>query len=158
MEKAVEIMKYIFIFSLSVFLITGIFVVRKAVNYDEANDPNRDYYITRTDNTLIDGEIYEMEFIPAYTDMRKKTEMKSGMGWGINPSTGQYSYYHGFFPVTVSYAVDIPDTYLVRILNDDTERLIHFVNEIEVSESVYENYAVGDIFGNEKRNGVNYDR
>jgi hypothetical protein len=126
--------------------ICSLIVMWRKANYDEVNDPNRDYHITITDNSLTNGEIYEKEHIPAHTERKAKSEMQAGMGYGINPATGQFDYHYGFFPVTIFYDVDIPEMYVLRIFTEDTERLIYFVNEITVSESVYEEYEIGNIY------------
>jgi hypothetical protein len=113
----------------------------------EFDDTNREHYITRTDENLIHGEIYEMEFIPAHTQTKQKTEIQAGMGFGVNPANGNLEHHYGFFPVVVDYTVEIPDAFILRIFVDDTERLVYFVNEIKVSEDVFGDYKVGDIFG-----------
>lgn len=69
-------------------ILSGLFVMFRKISYDEINDPNRDYHITVTDSNLIQGEIYEMEFIPAHFQQRRKTEMQAGMGFGVNPANG----------------------------------------------------------------------
>jgi hypothetical protein len=128
-------------------VVTSIFFAAKSAKYDEVNDPNRTHYITRTDENLQHGEIYEMEHTPAHREQRTCTEMQAGFWYGINPATGQFSYHYGFFPTTIFFYVDVPEKYALRIVRVDTERLIYFVNEITVSDSIYKGYSVGEFFG-----------
>lgn len=118
----------------------------------EINDPNRNHYITRSDDTLIHGEVYEREFVPAHIETRRRTEMQAGMGFGVNPANGNLEHHYGFFPVTVNYTVEIPDAYVLRIFAEDMERLIYYVNELNVAENVFDEYEVGDIFGTQQEN------
>lgn len=113
--------------------------------YDEANDPDRDYYITRENKNLECGEIYEKEFIPAHTETKTKTVTEWGYGYGFY--NGDFGYGYGLHTKTVPYEVDVPDLYLLKIFTDDTERLIYFVSDIEVSESAYNDFDVGDFYG-----------
>ena len=131
-------------------ILSGVLLMLKEIRPakdNELDDPARDTYITRTDSNLIQGEIYEMELIPAHVQQRRRTEMQAGMGFGVNPANGNLENYYGFFPVNVNYSVEIPDTFILRIFVDDTERLVYFVNEISVSEEDFIGYEVGDIFG-----------
>jgi regulator of sirC expression with transglutaminase-like and TPR domain len=73
--------------------------------------------------------------------------MQAGMGFGVNPANGNLEHHYGFFPVVVNYSVEFPDTFVLRIFVDDTERLVYFINEIFVSESDFAEYEIGDIFG-----------
>jgi hypothetical protein len=73
--------------------------------------------------------------------------MQSGYGYGINPATGQFSYHYGFFPTRVIYYEDIPDTFALRIIMVDNEMLVYFTNEIIVCEDTFNEYEIGDSFG-----------
>jgi hypothetical protein len=77
--------------------------------------------------------------------------MQAGMGFGINPANGNLEHHYGFFPINVNYSVEIPDTYILRIFVEDTERLVYFVNEIAVSEDDFSEYEVGDVFGTQQQ-------
>jgi len=142
-----DIIKLFIAMLITALMIFGIYSAAKSAKYDEVNDPNRDYHITRLDGDLQQGEIYEAEFIPAHSERRTRTEMQAGYGYGLNPATGQFSYHYGLFPTTITYYVDVPERYILRIIREDTERLIYFVNEIIVCEPIYKEYSVGDFFG-----------
>ena len=75
--------KFLLIVMFITILVCGLITTWGKMSYDEVNDPNRDYYITRTDDNLNHGEIYEKEYIAAHTDRRIKTEMQAGMGYCV---------------------------------------------------------------------------
>jgi hypothetical protein len=146
MDRAWAICKIIMVMTAVIATALSTTVSIRLANYDELNDPDRTHFITRTDANLQSGEIYEKEFIPAHREQRSRTEMQSRFGYGINPATGQFSYHHGFFPTRVIYYMDIPDTFALRIVMVDTERLVRFTNEIIVSEYAFSGYEVGDVY------------
>ena len=115
-------------------------------NVVEENDPDRDYFITRTNIALNHGEIIDKIFTPMHIVTRTTTELEWRYDYGFNAVSGQFESYYGFHPTTVEYSVEISDSWVLKIMQTDEERLIYYVNEVEVSECVFVKYSVGEIY------------
>ena len=117
-----------------------------SANVAEENDPDRDYFITMTNITLNHGEITDKIFTQMHTATRTTTELEWRYDYGFNVVSGQFEFYYGFHPTTVTHSEVIPNKWVLKIMQTDEERLIFYVNEIEVSECVFEKYSVGEIY------------